>query len=228
MTQGGMTQEETATKIRILLVDDHKVLRSGLRALLNLEPDLEVVGEASNGREAIRLTETLRPDVVVMDISMPEMDGLKAAEEIHSLGLPARIVMLTVHADEDYLFQTLKAGASGFVHKSSADRELIDAIRTAHRGDVFLYPSAIKRLLGEYLRGGNKHAEEKEPLTNREREVLKLTAEGFTNNEIAEKLVISPKTVDTYRQRLMAKLNLHHRSELIRYALKRGYLVPGE
>lgn len=225
-----MTEVKTSadTKIRVLLADDHKVLRSGLRALLNMEPDLEVVGEASNGREAVKLTETLRPDVVVMDISMPEVDGLTAASEILDLGLPAKVVMLTVHADEDYLFQTLKAGASGYVHKSSADRELIDAIRTAYRGDVFLYPSAIKRLLGEYLRGGTKHADEKEPLTNREREVLKLTAEGFTNNEIAEQLVISPKTVDTYRQRIMEKLDLHHRSELIRYALKRGYLVPGD
>lgn len=226
-----MTQTQAAgtkTKVRILLADDHQVLRSGLRALLNMEPDFEVVGEASTGREAVKLAETLRPDVIVMDISMPEMDGLKAAEEIHNSGLQARIVILTVHADEDYLFQTLKAGASGYVHKSSADRELIDAIRTAHRGDVFLYPSAIKKLLGEYLRGGTKHADEKEPLTNREREVLKLTAEGYTNNEIAEQLVISPKTVDTYRQRIMEKLNLHHRSELIRYALKRGYLVPNE
>lgn len=222
------TKASPKTKIRVLLADDHKVLRSGLRALLNMEPDLEVVGEASNGLEAIKLTETLRPDVVVMDISMPEMDGLKAATEILELSLPAKVVMLTVHADEDYLFQTLKAGASGYVHKSSADRELMDAIRTAYRGDVFLYPSAIKRLLGEYLRGGTKHADEKEPLTNREREVLKLTAEGFTNNEIAEQLVISPKTVDTYRQRIMEKLDLHHRSELIRYALKRGYLVPGD
>jgi len=223
-----VAQTQEGAKVRILLADDHQVLRSGLRALLNLEPDFEVVGEASNGRVAVRLTETLRPDVVVMDISMPEMDGLKAAEEIRDLGLPTKIVMLTVHADEDYLFQTLKAGASGYVHKSSADRELIDAIRTAYRGDVFLYPSAIKRLLGEYLRGGRKSPDQKEPLTNREREVLKLTAEGYTNNEIAEQLVISPKTVDTYRQRIMEKLNLHHRSELIRYALKRGYLVPGE
>ncbi len=223
-----MTQTETTTKIRILLADDHKVLRSGLRALLNLEEDFQVVGEASNGIEAVRLTETLRPDVVVMDISMPQMDGLKAAEEIHNAGLPAKIVMLTVHADEDYLFQTLKAGASGYVHKSSADRELIDAIRTTNRGDVFLYPSAIRKLLGEYLRGGAKPTDEKEPLTNREREVLKATAEGYTNNEIAEQLVISPKTVDTYRQRIMEKLNLHHRSELIRYALKRGYLVSEE
>lgn len=221
-------QTETPTKIRILLADDHKVLRSGLRALLSLEPDFEVVAEASDGKTAVRLTETYRPDVVVMDISMPEMDGLKAAEEIQALGLPSRVVMLTVHADEDYLFQTLKAGASGYVHKSSADKELIDAIRTVHRGEVFLYPSAIRKLLGEYLRGGARQNDEKEPLTNREREVLKATAEGYTNNEIAEQLVISPKTVDTYRQRIMEKLNLHHRSELIRYALKRGYLVPGD
>lgn len=223
-----MARAEAATKIRILLADDHQVLRSGLRALLNLEPDLEVVAEASDGKAAVRLAETHRPDVIVMDISMPEMDGLKAAEEINQLGLPCKIVMLTVHADEDYLFQTLKAGASGYVHKSSADRELIDAIRTVNRGEVFLYPSAIRKLLGEYLRGGAKPSDEKEPLTNREREVLKLTAEGYTNNEIAEQLVISPKTVDTYRQRIMEKLDLHHRSELIRYALKRGYLVAGE
>jgi len=223
-----MSETKTDTKIRIVLVDDHQVLRSGLRALLNLEPDFEVVGEASNGIEAVKLAETLRPDIIVMDVSMPEMDGLQAAEEIRSLDLQSKIVMLTVHADEEYLFQTLKAGASGFVHKSSADRELIDAIRTANRGDVFLYPSAIKKLLGEYLRGESGKANEKDSLTKREREVLKATAEGYTNHEIAEQLVISPKTVDTYRQRIMEKLNLHHRSELIRYALKCGYLVPGE
>jgi two-component system response regulator NreC len=223
-----MSQTKTDAKVRILLADDHQVLRSGLRALLNMEPDFEVVGEASNGIEAVKLAETLRPDIIVMDVSMPEMDGLKAAEEIQSLGLQAKIVMLTVHADEQYLFQTLKAGASGYVHKSSADSELIDAIRTANRGDVFLYPSAIKKLLGEYLRGESRETDEKDPLTNREREVLKATVEGYTNNEIAEQLVISPKTVDTYRQRIMEKLNLHHRSELIRYALKRGYLVPGD
>ena len=223
-----MSQTKTDAKIRIVLADDHQVLRSGLRALLNMEPDFEVVGEASNGLEAMKLAETLRPDIIVMDISMPEMDGLKAAEGIRSLGLQSKIVMLTVHADEEYLFQTLKAGASGFVHKSSADRELIEAIRTANRGDVFLYPSAIKKLLGEYLRGESRRADAKGRLTSRELEVLKATVEGYTNQEIAEQLVISPKTVDTYRQRIMEKLNLHHRSELIRYALKRGYLVPGE
>ena len=215
-------------KIRILLADDHPILRSGLKALLNLESDLKVVGEASNGREAVEMARTLKPDVIVMDISMPEMDGLRAAQEIHNLDLPCRIVMLTVHADEDYLFQTLRLGASGYVLKSSADTELIDAIRTAQRGEVFLYPSAVKKLLGEYLKGGSEGREERDALTGREREVLKLTAEGYTNNEIAEHLVISPKTVDTYRQRIMEKLNLHHRSELVRYALRKGLLVPQE
>jgi two-component system response regulator NreC len=219
-----------AKKIRVLLADDHAVLRSGLRALLNLEPDMEVVGEASNGREAIELGQTLKPDVIVMDISMPEMDGLAAAKAIHEVGIPCRIVILTVHAEEDYLFQTLQMGASGYVLKSSADTELMDAIRAAQRGEVFLYPSAVKKVLGEYLKGtrgeGRKGA--LEALTSREKEVLKLTAEGFTNQEIAEKLVISPKTVDTYRQRIMEKLNLHHRSQLVRYALKTGLLTAAE
>ncbi len=217
-------------KIRVLLADDHAVLRSGLRALLNLEPDMEVVGEASNGREAIELGQTLKPDVIVMDISMPEMDGLAAAKAIHEIGIPCHIVILTVHAEEDYLFQTLQMGASGYVLKSSADTELMDAIRAAQRGEVFLYPSAVKKVLGEYLKGargeGGKGA--LEALTNREKEVLKLTAEGFTNQEIAEKLVISPKTVDTYRQRIMEKLNLHHRSQLVQYALKTGLLTAAE
>ncbi len=215
-------------KIRILLADDHPILRSGLKALLHLESDLKVVGEASNGREAVEMARTVKPDVIVMDISMPEMDGLRAAQEINEMGLPCRIVILTVHADEDYLFQTLKFGASGYVLKSSADTELIDAIRTAHRGEVFLYPSAVKKLLGEYLKGGSEGREDRDALTGREREVLKLTAEGYTNNEIAEQLVISPKTVDTYRQRIMEKLNLHHRSELVRYALRKGLLVSQE
>ncbi|MEE8370007.1 MAG: response regulator transcription factor [Dehalococcoidia bacterium] len=217
-------------KISVLLVDDHAVLRSGLRALLNLEPDLEVVGEASNGREAVELAQSVKPDVIVMDISMPEMDGLAAAKAIHEMEIPSHIVMLTVHAEEAYLFQTLQVGASGYVLKSSADIELMDAIRAAHRGEVFLYPSAIKKVLGEYLRGahGEGGTREYETLTSREKEVLKLTAEGFTNQEIAEKLVISPKTVDTYRQRIMEKLNLHHRSELVRYALKTGLLTATE
>ena len=214
-------------KIHVLLADDHAVLRAGLKALLDLEPDMAVVGEAANGREAVEQAQKLRPDVIVMDISMPEMDGLAAAKAIHEMEIPSHIVILTVHAEEAYLFQTLQVGASGYVLKSSADRELMDAIRAAHRGEVFLYPSAIKKVLGEYLRGsqGEGGKRDYDTLTNREKEVLKLTAEGFTNQEIAEKLVISPKTVDTYRQRIMEKLNLHHRSELVRYALKTKLLT---
>ena len=217
-------------KIRVVLADDHAVLRAGLRALLSLEADMEVVGEAGNGREAMELAQSLTPDVIVMDISMPEVDGLAAARGIHEMELPCHIVILTVHAEEDYLFQTLQMGASGYVLKSSADLELMDAIRAAHRGEVFLYPSAVKKVLGEYLKGarGEGAKREYEALTSREKEVLKLTAEGFTNQEIAEKLVISPKTVDTYRQRIMEKLNLHHRSELVRYALKTGLLTVSE
>ena len=216
-------------KIRILLADDHAVLRSGLRALLNQEPDFEVVGEASNGREAVELAQKIKPDVIVMDISMPEMDGMRAAGEIQRLGLPSRLVMLTVHGEEDYLFQTLRLGASGYVLKSSADTDLMEAIRAAHRGDVFLYPSAVKKLLGEYLKSGAEEThQDYDVLASREKEVLKLTVEGYTNHEIAERLVISPKTVDTYRQRIMEKLNLHHRSDLVRYALRRGLLGPTE
>ena len=191
---------------------------------------MEVVGEASNGREAVELAQSLRPDVIVMDISMPEVDGLAAAKAVHEMELPGHIVMLTVHAEEAYLFQTLQVGASGYVLKSSADRELMDAIRVAHRGEVFLYPAAVKKVLGEYMGGAQSEGRkgEYETLTGREKEVLKLTAEGFTNQEIAEKLVISAKTVDTYRQRIMEKLNLHHRSQLVRYALKTGLLKAAE
>lgn len=220
-----MMSVKQGEKIRIVLADDHKVLRSGLKTLLSLEEDFEVVGDVSTGREAVDVATRLMPDVIVMDISMPEMDGMRAVEEIRNLGLDCRVVFLTVHADDEYLFQTLKLGGSGYVLKSSADRELIQAIRMAHRGEVFLYPSAVKKLLGEYLRNSSQSRTGKGNLTQREREVLKFTAEGFTNNEIAEKLIISPKTVDTYRQRIMEKLDLHHRSELVQYALQKGLLV---
>ncbi len=217
-------------KISVLLADDHAILRSGLRALLALEPDMEVVGEASNGLEAVELAQDLSPDVVVMDISMPELDGLSAARRLHDRGYEGHIVILTVHAEEPYLFQTLRVGASGYVLKSSADSELMDAIRAAHRDEVFLYPSAVQKVLKEYRRGvrGEGGRTEYATLTNREEEVLQFTAAGFTNQEIAEKLIISPKTVDTYRQRIMEKLNLHHRSELVRYALKTGLLTAAE
>ena len=214
-------------KVRILLADDHAVVRSGLRALLNAEPDLIVVGEASSGGEAVEKARALLPDVVVMDISMPDMDGLEATRHLRDEGLDCSVVILTVHADDEYLFRALEAGASGYVLKSATDTDLLEAVRMAHRGEVFLYPTATRRLLERFLKGKRSQAEQLGPLTPREREVLQRTAEGYTNQEIAQELGISPKTVDTYRQRIMEKLGLQKRSELVRYALRHGLLRAG-
>lgn len=213
-----------ADPIRILLADDHAVLRAGLRALLEPEHDMTVVGEASTGEEALEGARELRPDVVVMDLSMPGVGGLEAMRRIAALELGVKVLVLTVHAEEEYLFPVLEAGGSGYVTKTSADRELIDAIRAVARGEVFLYPHAQKLLLKRYQA---KQAGEDDPLhklTQREREVLALTAEGFSSSEIGKKLFLSPKTVDTYRSRIMQKLQLNHRSELVRFALQTGLL----
>ncbi|WP_088571940.1 response regulator transcription factor [Thermoflexus hugenholtzii] len=213
-------------KIRILIADDHPVLRRGLRALIEEEPDMEVVGEAGNGLEAVQLAERLRPDVVIMDISMPELDGLEATRRIRERFPSTYILILTVHAHERYLFPVLKAGASGYVRKTAADEELIEAIRVVARGDVFLYPSATRMLLDDYLaqvRAGREQ-DSYESLSEREREILRLLAEGHTNAEIAQKLNLSVKTVETYRTRIMEKLHLRTRAELVRYALRKGLI----
>jgi two-component system response regulator NreC len=212
-------------RIRILLADDHAVLRAGLRALLNAEPDMEVVGEAANGREAVDRAEQLLPDVIVMDLSMPGMGGIDATKQIKEKGLNARVLVLTVHAEQQYLLPVLQAGGAGYVLKQAADTELIQAIRTVHRGEAFLYPTAASMLLDDYRRRVSATEDQFDGLSEREREVLKFTAEGFSSQEIADRLVISAKTVDTYPQRKMDKLNIHHRSELIRYALRKGLLA---
>jgi two-component system response regulator NreC len=211
--------------VRILLVDDHAVLRAGLRALLEAEPGFQVVGEAGTGEEGVRLAAGARPDVVVMDLSMPGMGGLEAVRQIAALDQGTRVLVLTMHGEEEHLLPVLEAGGSGYVTKKSADEELIEAIHTVARGDVFLYPSGAKLL----LRGLKAKAEpgEDDPLdrlTEREREVLSFTVEGFSSSEIGKKLFISPKTVDTYRARIMDKLELRHRSELVRFALRKGLL----
>lgn len=211
--------------VRILLVDDHAVLRAGLRALLEAEPGFQVVGEAGTGEEGVRLAGQARPDVVVMDLSMPGMGGLEAVRQIAALNQGTRVLVLTMHGEEEHLLPVLEAGGSGYVTKKSADEELIEAIHTVARGDVFLYPSGAKLL----LRGLKAKAEpgEEDPLdrlTEREREVLSYTVEGFSSSEIGKKLFISPKTVDTYRARIMEKLGLRHRSELVRFALRKGLL----
>lgn len=212
-------------KIRILLADDHAVLRAGLRALLNAEPDMEVVGEAANGQQAVERAQELKPDVIVMDLSMPGKGGLDATKQIKEQGLSARVLVLTVHAEHQYLLPVLQAGGAGYVLKQAADTELIQAIRTVHRGEAFLYPTAASMLLDDYRRRVSATEDQFDGLSEREREVLKFTAEGFSSQEIADRLVISAKTVDTYRQRIMDKLNIHHRSELIRYALRKGLLT---
>lgn len=211
--------------IRILLVDDHAILRSGLSALLELEADMEVVGEVGTGEEAIERVRALEPAVVVMDLDMPGMGGLEATRKISELGLGTRVLVLTSHSEADYLLAVLEAGGSGYVQKTKADEDLIAAIRVVARDEVFLYPSATKLLLKGYrMAEESGEANPLEELSEREREVLALTAEGFSSTEVGKKLFLSPKTVDTYRARLMQKLGLSHRSELVRLALRTGVL----
>lgn len=210
-------------RIRILLADDHTVLRSGLRALLSAHADLEVIGEAREGAEAIRLAHTLRPDVVVMDIGMPGVSGIDASTRIRR-ELPAtRILILSMHDDQGYLRQALRAGASGYVLKKAADTELLAAIRAAARGEVFLDPSLAKDFVEEVVLP--RTPESVAPtLSEREREVLQLLARGHTNQQVADRLCISVKSVETYKARLMEKLDLKGRAELVRYALTHGLL----
>lgn len=217
-----------AEEIRVFLVDDHAVLRAGLRALIELEADLEVVGEASSGEEAIDRAPLVRPAVVVMDLEMPGMGGLAATKRLVESHPGIRVLVLTSRSEAENLMPVLEAGGSGYVHKSGAEDDVIEAIRTVARDEVFLYPHAAKLLLQGYRRAEEKgDASPLEELSDREREVLSLAAEGFSSAEIGKKLFLSPKTVDTYRYRLMRKLGISHRSELVRFALSTGLLkVP--
>jgi two-component system response regulator NreC len=212
-------------ELRILLVDDHAILRAGLRALLDAETDMRVVGEAGSGEEAIDLLPHVKPDIVVMDISMPGMGGVEATRRIMEAADPPYVLILTMHGEEEHLLSVLEAGGAGFVRKTSADEDLTKAIRTVAADQVFLYPAAAKLLLNGYRVQQEKSGDDPlEPLSERERQVLAMTAEGFSSTEIGQKLFISPKTVDTYRSRIMDKLELHHRSELVRFALRTGLL----
>jgi two-component system response regulator NreC len=216
-------------KIRLLVADDHGVLRAGLRSLVNAEPDMAVVGEAVDGEEAVRRAQELRPDVILMDIGMPGANGLEATRRIQQLGLPSRVLILTVHPEEEYLVRVLRAGAYGYVKKESADTDLLEAIRTVSRGGAFLYPHAMRTLLTEFVhRASPEERQAYQRLSERERQVLLMTAEGLTNQEIGERLSISPKTVDTYRSRLMNKLGLWRRSELVDLVLRLGLLPEAE
>ena len=212
--------------IRVVLVDDHAIVRAGLKAVLGSASDIVVVGEASDGAEAIALAGRLTPHVVVMDLSMPGMDGMAATRELAAQEGAPRVLVLTMHAEEDYLVPLLEAGASGYLVKNVADRDLVDAVRSVARGELYVHPGAA-RVLARGIRSKDEHAGDRaryERLTDRERDVLRLTAAGYTAPEIGEKLFISPKTVDTYKQRINEKLGLHHRADYVRLALKLGLL----
>lgn len=213
--------------IRVILADDHTVVRRGLKAVLGTAKDIEVIGEAKNGREAIGLAERFKPDVIVMDLDMDEMGGADALKEIVAKGLPCRVLVLTMHAEEEYLVPLLEAGAAGYLVKSVADRELVDAVRAVAHGDMYVRQSAAHVLARRLTRKDPAQAERDryDKLTDRERDVLRYIAQGFSAPEIGEKLFISPKTVDTYKQRIHEKMGLAHRSDYVQLALRLGLLV---
>ena len=211
-------------KIRILVADDHTVIRRGIVGLLNTQPDMEVVGEAGTGREAVAKTEATSPDIVLLDVAMPELNGLGATRTIKSQWPNVQVLILTMHDREDYLFQALRAGASGYVLKGADTEDLLAAVRSVARGGVYLYPQVAKGLVSDYLRRvqSGEDVAILDGLTDREREILQLIAEGRTAAQIAEDLHISPHTVQSHRDNMMTKLDLHNRAALIRYAIRRG------
>jgi two-component system response regulator NreC len=214
--------------IRLLLIDDHAVVRSGLRMLLDSESDIEIVGEGGTAREALESVARLTPDLVLMDIGLPDMSGIEVTQKIKTGWPQVAVVALTIHEDEEYFFKMLQAGASGYVPKRAAPEELLTAIRTAASGEVYLYPSLAKLLVKDYVSGGKEQSElgALDDLTDRENEVLAHLADGASNQEIADVLSISPKTVARHRENLMRKLNLHSRTELVKYAIRKGIITP--
>jgi DNA-binding NarL/FixJ family response regulator len=211
---------------RILIADDFAVVRSGLRRLLDAKPDLEVVAEAADGHEAVEKALAEDVDLAILDVSMPRMTGIQAAAELHKRKPELRLLMLSMHDSEQFLYEALKAGASGYVLKSGADTDIVDACRAAMRGDSFLYPSAVTTLVRDYVERGGRGEEQFDVLTPRELEVLKLIAEAHTSKEIAQLLFISIKTVERHRQNILDKLGMRDRVELTRYAIRRGLIQP--
>jgi two-component system response regulator NreC len=214
--------------IRLLLVDDHQIVRAGLRMLFSAEPEVEIVGEASSGEEAVTMAEALQPDVVLMDVAMPGIGGVEATRRIKAAQPQMAVLALTMHEDEEYFFEMLGAGASGYVPKRAAPDDLMSAIRIVRQGDVYIYPSLARLLVKDFLHRSEASAPEtREELTAREQEVLTFIAEGYSNREIADALVISVKTVDRHRENIMRKLQLHNRVELVKYAIEKGLIVVG-
>ena len=214
-------------KIRVLVVDDHTIVRDGICALLRLAGDIEVVGEAANGREALEMVRKLMPDVMLIDIAMPNMDGLEATRRIRKEFPKVKVLVLTQYDDKEYVFPIIEAGANGFISKTAASSELVSGIRSVYRGDSFLSPSAARILVEDYQQEASirKEQDPYKQLTDREREILKLLAEGYTTREIADMLVISVKTVDGHKTNLMSKLDIHNRTDLVKYALRKGIIT---
>ena len=218
------------TRKRVLLVEDHIVVRQGIKALLSEEADLEIVGEADNGREALTLVEKLHPDVVLMDISMPGLNGIEATHQICQRHDDVKVVILSMYASEEYVFQVLRAGAAGYVLKQSDSSEVLTAIRAALAGGSFLSPPISRTVIDDYIHRAEARGQgdDLDPLTSREREVLQLLAEGHSNKEIAEQLSISVKTVESHRSNMMSKLDVSNKTELVRYAIRKGWATLEE
>ena len=213
------------TPIKLMLVDDHEIVRTGLRMMLESEPDMHIVAEVESGEAALERVEACMPDVIIMDVSLPGMSGAEATRALREHHPDIPILALTIHEDERYFFQMLDAGAAGYLPKRAAPTDLVNAIRTIQQGQVYLYPSLATALVGDYLQRAEISGDEQRTygeLTPRQRQVLTLIAEGLSNVEIAERLDISAKTVARHRENIMARLNLHSRAELIKYAIRKG------
>lgn len=217
--------ENVSPDVRILLADDHAVLRDGVRMILETNPGFEVVGTADNGADAVALAQSLQPDIAVLDVAMPEINGLEATREIRACCPETEVIILSMHEGEDYLREALRAGAAGYVLKRAAAKELVGAIRAVRRGESYLDPALTRTLISDYVRKVDRGDTPPDTLTERELEVLRLVAEGLTNRQIALQLNISIKTVQSHRANLMDKLNLHDRTELVRYAIRRGLIT---
>jgi len=214
-------------KIKVILAEDHTIVRKGLLSLLKTETGIEVVAEAEDGRQAIEKVAQLKPDVVVMDISMPSLNGLEATRQIKKNYSNVKVLILSVHTDEEYIFQALRAGASGYLVKKAAPMDLINAIQALDRGESFLSPSISKKVIEEYIKNASNMSETEdrtETLSGREREVVQLIAEGLSNQQLAELLHVSVKTVETHRARIMKKLDIHNTAGLTKYAVRRGWV----
>jgi DNA-binding NarL/FixJ family response regulator len=216
----------TRLTTRIMLADDHGLVRRGLRMILDAQPDLEVIAEASDGAEAVNVAMGTEIDLAILDISMPRMTGLQAVRELHQRKPDLPILILSMHENEQYLYEALKAGASGYVVKTVADRELVEACRATIRGERFLYPGVVTTLVEDHLRRARNGEKPRDPLTPRETEVIKLVAESYTNRQIAEALVISENTVERHRANILEKLGMGDRVELTRYAIRVGLVEP--